>query len=224
MHPVHQYLKTLAEIHSTGGATAETSYYIALETLLNEVGSKLKVKVRAVSQLANTGAGSPDFGLYTASQFQRAKDNRPIQGTPPERGVIEVKPWKDDSFVTAQTEQVSKYWNRYGLVLVTNYRDFVLIGRDESGRPVRLETHRLAESERDFRALLTQPGKAADAGANACSNFCAASCSTKPPSPIPRTLPGSWLPMPARRATEWRPRRTIWPSARSSRPSRMLWA
>lgn len=90
MHPVEQYLKALSEIHRTGGATAETSFYAPLETLLNDVGAMLKPKVRAVSQLANTGAG-PDFGLFTANQFQRSKDDRPIEGTPPERGVVEVK-------------------------------------------------------------------------------------------------------------------------------------
>ncbi len=162
MRPLERYLKTLSEIHRTGGATAETSYYAALETLLNEVGAKLKPKVRAVSQLANTGAGSPDFGLFTANQFQRSGDDRPIEGAPPERGVVEVKGWADDSFVTAKTPQVSKYWDRYGLVLVTNYRDFVLIGRDETKQPRRLETYRMAESEADFRALLAHPRKADD--------------------------------------------------------------
>lgn len=160
MRPVEKYLKTLSEIHRTGGATAETSYYAALETLLNEVGAKLKPKVRAVAQLANTGAGSPDFGLFTANQFQRFSDERPIEGAPPERGVVEVKGWKDDTLLTAETGQVSKYWNRYGLVLVTNYRDFVLIGRDEAGLPIHLETYRMAESMAAFRALMAHPRKA----------------------------------------------------------------
>jgi hypothetical protein len=162
MHPVEHYLATLSAIRRTGAATPETSYYSALETLLNEVGAKLKPKVRAISQLANTGAGSPDFGLYTASQFQRSKDDQPAKGQHPERGVIEVKGWNDDSFVTADTAQVSKYWQHYGLVLVTNYRDFVLVGRDEAGRPQRLETYRMSESETAFHGLLAHPRKAAD--------------------------------------------------------------
>ncbi len=161
MHPVEEYLHTLAEIHGSGGATAETSYYSALEKLLNEVGVKLKPKVRAIAQLANTGAGSPDFGLFTANQFQRTRDSKPIEGALPERGVVEVKGWKDDSFVTAETKQVSKYWNHYSLVLVTNYHDFVLIGRDESGQPRRLETHRMAQSDAAFRTMLAHPRKAA---------------------------------------------------------------
>ena len=30
----------------------------------------------------------------------------------------------DDAWLTAEGEQVSRYWNRYRLVLVTNTRDF----------------------------------------------------------------------------------------------------
>ena len=162
MHPVETYLSHLARIHSTGGAVPETSYYGALEGLLNEIGGKLKPKVRCVPQLKNTGAGSPDFGLYTANQFQRAKDEEPVPGTLPERGVVEVKGWSDDSFVRAKGSQVSKYWDKYCLVLVTNYRDFVLVGRDEAGKPVHLEMYRMAESEAAFLEILAHGRKAAD--------------------------------------------------------------
>jgi hypothetical protein len=171
MHPVEKYLNTLSEIHRTGGGTAEESYYSALENLLNEVGAKLKPRVRAVAQLRNTGAGEPDFGLYTANQFQRAKDDRPMIGSPPERGVVEVKGWADDSFLTATGGQVSKYWKRYGLVLVTNYRDFVLIRRDEHGQPVQLETYRMAASETAFHALLAHPRKTAAEQGERLSEF-----------------------------------------------------
>lgn len=162
MHVLEAYLEGICKIYATGGATRETSYYGVFESLLNEVGSKLKPKVRAVPQIINTGAGQPDFGLYAANQFQHARDDRPIQGALPERGVIEVKGWADDSFLTAKKEQVSKYSEKYGLVLVTNYRDFVLVGRDGNGKPVRLETYRMADSEEAFRALLAHPRKAAD--------------------------------------------------------------
>jgi len=160
MHPVETYLSHLARIHSTGAAVAETSYYGALEGLLNEVGGKLKPNVRCVPQLKDTGAGSPDFGLYTANQLQRAKDEKPLPRVLPERGVIEVKGWGDDSFLSAKSSQVTKYWQKYGLVLVTNYRDFVLVGRDEAGRPVRLEPHRIAGSEAAFLDMLAHPRKA----------------------------------------------------------------
>jgi hypothetical protein len=161
-HPVETYLKTMQEVYRTGGGTAEESYYGALENLLNEIGEHLKPRVRCVSGLANLGAGEPDFGLYTASQFQHPKDECPIKGVPPERGVIEAKPWGDDSFVTAGSRQVTDYWKKYNLVLVTNYRDFVLIGRDPAGKPTRLEWFRLVESEAAFLAALAHPRKTAD--------------------------------------------------------------
>ena len=37
----------------------------------------------------------------------------------------------------------SRYWGRYRLVLVTNARDFVLLGEDAHGKPATLETLRL---------------------------------------------------------------------------------
>ncbi|MCX6635634.1 MAG: N-6 DNA methylase, partial [Acidobacteria bacterium] len=161
MHPVETYLNHLARNHTTGAAVPEGSYYGALEGLLNEIGGELKPKVRCVPQLKNAGAGSPDFGLYRANQFQRAKDEEPLPGVLPERGVIEVKGWGDDSFLTAKSPHVSKYWQRYGLVLVTNYRDFVLVGRDEAVKPVRLEPYRMAGSEAAFLDMLAHPRKAA---------------------------------------------------------------
>jgi hypothetical protein len=158
---VQKYLTDIGEIYRTGGGVEEKSYYGALESLLNEAGKGLKPRVRCVGQLKDTGAGEPDFGFFTANQFQSSKDSRPIEGQIPERGVIECKPWKDDSFARTDSAQVSKYWNRYGLVLVTNFRDFVLVGRSDDNKPVRLESYRIAESENKFREILAHPQKAA---------------------------------------------------------------
>jgi len=124
MDPVQEYLKELHEIRSTGAGVPETSYYPALSSLLNEVGKTLKPKVRCVIQLANRGAGSPDVGLFTPDQFQKASDTEPLLGQVPSRGVIEVKPASDDTWVTAEGIQVTKYWKRYGLVLVTTTATF----------------------------------------------------------------------------------------------------
>ena len=62
---------------------------------------------------------------------------------------------------------MSRYWGRYRLVLVTNTRDFVLVGEDAAGRPTKLETFRLADSADDFHRKLTTPrafARAAGAG------------------------------------------------------------
>ena len=71
--------------------------------------------------------------------------------------MLEVKPVGDDAWLTAQGDQVSKYWNKYRLVLVTNTRDFVLLGEDEAGRPAKLETFRLAQSAEEFESRLEKP-------------------------------------------------------------------
>ena len=131
MNPLESYLKDLREIRSTGAAVAETSFYPVLSNLLNEIGKTLKPKVRCVINIANRGAGLPDGGLFTPDQFQKATDAAPKQGQLPARGVLEVKGPADDVRKIAASEQVKRYVKEYGLVLVTNYRDFLLLGRDE---------------------------------------------------------------------------------------------
>jgi len=148
------YFKLLRSIRDSGGATAETSRYTPLENLLNAVGASLKPKVSCVAQLADQGGGRPDFGLYAAKQL---RGGQPSEGQPPEHGVVEVKPVDDDAWRTAEGKQVSRYWGQYRLVLVTNYRDFVLVGEDAAGMPAKLETFRLAADAEDFDRQLDKP-------------------------------------------------------------------
>ena len=75
-------------IRATGGATGERSYYPALSNLLNAVGGALRRRVFCVSEMAQQGAGHPDFGLYAAKQVQKGQ---PKEGQLPECGVVEVK-------------------------------------------------------------------------------------------------------------------------------------
>ena len=91
---VETYLTDLRRIHASGGATGERSYYGPLENLLNAVGHTLKPKVFCVGELADQGAGHPDFGLYAAKQLQK---NQPKEGQVPERGAVEVKSASDDA-------------------------------------------------------------------------------------------------------------------------------
>lgn len=154
---LEDYLRELRDIRASGAGVAETSYYTPLANLLNEVGKSLKPPVRCILQLANRGAGQPDGGLFTQDQVRRVDASKPLEGQPPNRGVIEVKPTGDDAWVTAQSSQVSRYWDKYRQVLVTNYRDFVLIGQDDTGRPVKLESYRLASNEAEFWAKAAHP-------------------------------------------------------------------
>ena len=70
---VETYFADLRRIRASGGATDELSYYPPLTNLLNAVGGTLKPKVFCISQLAQQGAGHPDFGLYAARQIQKGK-------------------------------------------------------------------------------------------------------------------------------------------------------
>ena len=151
---VEHYLRDLARQRASGGATGERSTYPPLVNLLNTVGGGLKPKVFCVSELADQGAGHPDVGLYSAKQLQR---RRPRPGQIPERGVVEVKPDADDVAEVAAGEQVARYWARYRLVLVTNLREFRLVGPDTTRGQTTLEAFRLAETAAEFHRKLEKP-------------------------------------------------------------------
>ena len=151
---VEAYFTELRLVRGSGGATDERSLYVPLANLLNAVGRTLRPKVFCVQELADQGAGHPDFGLYTTQQVQKGK---PKSGQKPERGVVEVKPVDDDAWLTAASAQVNQYLQGYHSVLVTNARDFVLVGEDAAGQLVQLETFRLADSEASFDARMQHP-------------------------------------------------------------------
>lgn len=147
MTPLETYLRELRQARPA--AVNETSYYGALASLFNSVGDRLKPKIRYVITPRGLGAGIPDGGLYAATQLRRNAEATP-ETTLPERGCAEVKGLKEEVEKVAASKQVQKYLERYGLVLVTNYRDFLLVGSDESGERVNLERYTLAASEAEF--------------------------------------------------------------------------
>ena len=156
---VEIYFNDLQRIRALGGGTGERSFYGPLANLLNAIGDTLKPKVSCVIELADQGAGHPDLGLYTARQMQKGQ---PREGQVPECGVIEVKPAGDDTWMVAAGDQVSRYWERYRLVLVTNTHDFILVGEDLDGRPAKLEMFQLTENAEEFERLLETPDDFAD--------------------------------------------------------------
>ena len=151
---VEEYFADLRRVRASGGATSERSAYGPLANLLNAVGNTLKPKVFCVGELADQGAGHPDFGLFTAKQVQKG---RPREGQTPERGVVEVKPSGGDMDAPGVRDQVARYWGRYGLVLVTNLREFSLVGPDASSGEATLESFRLAASDDEFARRLESP-------------------------------------------------------------------
>ncbi len=199
---VEAYFADLRRIRASGGATGERSSYGPLANLLNAISGMLKPKVFCVGELAQQGAGRPGFGLYATKQAQRG---RPREGQIPECGVVEVKPPDDDVWLTAAGEQVSRYWGRYHLVLVTNTRDFALLGEDTIGRPTKLESFRLAASAEEFDQLPQTPRAFARKMGSGLGEYLSRALFHRPRSPSPGTWPDCWPPMPA----------TVWHGSRS---------
>ncbi|HEY3763471.1 MAG TPA: type ISP restriction/modification enzyme [Verrucomicrobiae bacterium] len=155
MDPLEIYLNDLAML---GGATRETSGYPALANLLNAAGHLLKPKVRCVIHPQNAGAGIPDGGLFTPDQLKNYDDADDFGDIVPGRGAIEVKSLGDDIDKFVDSEQVKKYLARYGQILLTNYREFLLVRRS-GGKTEKLEGFVLAKTEREFRAAAAHPRK-----------------------------------------------------------------
>ena len=147
MTPVESYLADLCAVRGAG--TAETSGYPALANLLNEVGGALKPKITAVIHPANSGAGLPDGGFFSAKELRQHPGEVSLLQLKPERGVLEVKPVEHDLFTLARTPQVRNYLEHYGQILLTNYRSFALYSW-EGGKPVPGESFYIAESEAAF--------------------------------------------------------------------------
>lgn len=147
---LEEYLADLKEIRATGGGVQETSYYPPLSKLFNAVGKGLTPKVRCVMNLKNLGDGMPDGGLFTADQFQRQSDGALKTGQLPARGAIEAKSTKPNVAAIAATQQVKDYLHTYGIVIVSNLREFLIVERGADGLPVEREVFALAENEQDF--------------------------------------------------------------------------
>ncbi len=182
------YFAELARLRASGGATEERSSYPALAALLNAVGATLAPRVFCVAEPADRGAGHPDFGLYV----ERPADEGGglFEERAPDRGAVEAKPPGDDAWLAAAGGQVARYWGRHRLVLVTNTRDFVLVG-DDGGRPAALETLRLAESAEDFARKLEKPRAFAREAGAALGEYLARALSHRAAVAEPRDL--AWL-------------------------------
>ncbi len=148
MDALETYLWEVAAIRPV--AVKETSYYPALSNLFNDIGRGLKPRVRCVIHPSSSGAGLPDGGFFTPDQLRGASDADLISKVPPSRGVIEAKGTGDNADSIAHSPQVARYLERYGQVLVTTLRDFVLVGKDAGGKAAILERYSLAPNEAAF--------------------------------------------------------------------------
>ena len=174
---VEEFLTELRTVRDSGGGVVETSYYPALSNLFNSVGRTLKPRVRCVINLSNQGAGLPDGGLFTADQFQRQTDGMPRDGQPPARGAIEVKGTKPEVAAIAASQQVRDYLQRYGIVVVTNLREFAIVERGANGEPSVRESYALSPEEAGFwRNVAAHPRAAAAVQAGPFVEFLKRAC------------------------------------------------
>jgi hypothetical protein len=128
------YLAEIARVHATGAGTAETSYYGALQGIANAIGSELQPRIYCLSQMSGGSAGFPDFGLFVEQQFARGQATSwSVGGPAPERGVIEADDIPAALAIKRCSQQVANYLAAYGLVLITNFRDFELLEAGADG-------------------------------------------------------------------------------------------
>ena len=143
VYSVAEYLADLRAIRSTGSATAETSFYPPLDRLFNAAGHKLKPPILFSTQLRNQGAGMPDGGFFPQPSRKRRNSEPPILQNP-ERGVAEIKPADYNLDTLTNEPQTTRYLKQYGLVLITNLREFRLLQLTPTGTVQTLERYTLA--------------------------------------------------------------------------------
>ena len=167
MRPLERYFAEIRDIYAAGAAVPETSYYPPLAALINEVGRALKPTVKCIVHVRNQGAGIPDAGLFAADQLRKDAVRDMAVGVLPARGVIEAKSAGTPLGPIFSSEQVHRYCQRYGQVLVTNFRSFALVGFDRDGQIKPLESFELFDSESAFRDAVRNPQKAAGSSSEA---------------------------------------------------------
>jgi hypothetical protein len=159
-NPIETFFTDLRDTHLSGVGVKETSYYPYVANLLDSMGKTVKPRVRCIVHPHSVGAGLPDEALITTDQKSAASD--PLaEGLIPSRGVIEIKAPDADATETANSEQVKKYIAKYGLVPVTNLREFIIMARVD-GEFQRLEAFTIAESAKDFWKAVAYPKRLSD--------------------------------------------------------------
>ena len=148
-----RYISELTRVRTSGEASDELSYYPALSELLNSVGEALNPAVHCVLTPKNRGAGVPDGGLFLKRSLALSTGSDVVETRAPERGVVEVKGTSQSLKRVAGSRQVRKYLDRYGQVLITNYREFLSLRLGPDGEVSRGEGFSLADSEAAFWAF-----------------------------------------------------------------------
>lgn len=162
-----QYLKRMRDARPM--ATPETSYYGELEELFNAVGGELSPKVAARQQPKISADWTPDFGFYTAPQIKRHRGEK--DGEIPARGVAEIKGLSASLAHIVRGDQVKKYAEIAGTVLVSNYREFALAKIADNNKIVEIARSQIAATEEEFWQKAKNPIKTAEECGDAVCEF-----------------------------------------------------
>ena len=149
---VKKYLERMREVRG-GSPTPESSYYSAPENLINDISAAMGLGVVCNAQVSSAGK-FPDFGLFSKGQVSNSAD-----GGRPEFGVIEMKGLNEDVREVAKRPQTQGYLATHSIVAVSNYREFLLLGRDKGGNRQDRDFISIAESEEEFWNLTKDPGE-----------------------------------------------------------------
>jgi hypothetical protein len=208
LQPLERYLSEIGDIHGTGSAVPETSYYPALSTLLNDIGRSLKPKVKCVIHIQNRGAGIPDAGLFADDQLKRNSVRDLRLGALPSRGVVEAKPPAESLSELIRSEQVTRYCQRYGQVLATNLRAFAVVHLTTMGTSMRWNRSNslTLNPPSGTRRARHSNQRAARWAPISRSSFAEYSSSLQK-SPVPKMSPNCWPPTLATHAPELKQRR-----------------
>ena len=135
MNPLETYLRELYEIRSTGAAVAETSYYGRPGQPAQRNRQDPQAQGPVHHQLEEPGRRSAGRRPLHPGPVPEGRRAEPLPGQIPARGVIEVKSTSDDAWLTADGEQVTRYWGKYRQVLVTNLPGFSAGGAGRRRQP-----------------------------------------------------------------------------------------
>jgi hypothetical protein len=191
---LHGYLSTIHFAHASGQANPEVSYYPALANLFDGVGATLKPRVHCVINPKNRGAGIPDGGLFTQDQLAAHPAGDQWPGLNPARGAIEAKSPAENVDEITERAQVRRYVEKYGQVLVTNLREFLLVTQQPDGSIAKGERFSLAPMIRPSGSAPPSRARFLKRTPRASSSF-----SNVPCGPTRRWLPQKMLPGTSRR-------------------------
>ena len=131
-----------------------------MENLLKGIGKTISRNFDCISQ----GTDHDERGNLLYPDFVLVDKKHP-DAESPKYGVIEAKePDEDisDPFGGRHAKQMLKYFYKYNLLTVTNFREFRLYGPNESGKPECLEVLTIADSKKAFQEIAKNPKKAAE--------------------------------------------------------------